>query len=76
MYRVKENQERLTVAVQRLPEREKIVIGLYYCEGLTLKDIGKVLGVTESRVSQLYTRAWSRLIARLVEEGLLPSAPE
>jgi RNA polymerase sigma factor for flagellar operon FliA len=40
-----------------MPEREKIVLTLYYYEGLTLAEIGQVLGVTESRVSQLHTRA-------------------
>lgn len=55
----------LTVAIERLPEREKTVIALYYYEGLTLKEIGQVLGVTESRVSQLHTKAVLRLRARL-----------
>jgi RNA polymerase sigma factor for flagellar operon FliA len=41
------------------------VIALYYYEGLTLKEIGQVLGVTESRVSQLHTKAVLRLRARL-----------
>ena len=47
----------LTTAINRLPEREKIVITLYYYEGLTLAEIGKVLGVTESRVCQMHTKA-------------------
>ena len=47
----------LTGAINRLPEREKIVITLYYYEGLTLAEIGKVLGVTESRVCQMHTKA-------------------
>lgn len=55
----------LTGAIERLPERERIVIALYYYEGLTLKEIGRVLGVTESRVSQLHTKAVLRLRARL-----------
>ena len=45
----------LTTAINRLPEREKIVITLYYYEGLTLAEIGKVLGVTESRVCEMHT---------------------
>lgn len=52
-------------AIERLPERERTVIALYYYEGLTLKEIGEVLGVTESRVSQLHTKAVLRLRARL-----------
>ncbi len=67
-YRVQAIKETLTAAIQRLPEREKIVIGLYYYEGLTLKEIGEVLGVTESRVSQLHTKAILRLKGRLREE--------
>ena len=47
----------LTGAINRLPEREKIVITLYYYEGLTLAEIGRVLGVTESRVCQMHTKA-------------------
>lgn len=55
----------LADAIERLPERERTVIALYYYEGLTLKEIGQVLGVTESRVSQLHTKAVLRLRARL-----------
>jgi RNA polymerase sigma factor for flagellar operon FliA len=61
-------KEMLAEAIRRLPEREKIVIGLYYYEGLTLKEIGEVLGVTESRVSQLHTKAILRLKGRIKEE--------
>ncbi|NTU70370.1 MAG: RNA polymerase sigma factor WhiG [Coriobacteriia bacterium] len=55
----------LADAIERLPDREKTVIALYYYEGLTLKEIGHVLGVTESRVSQLHTKSVLRLRARL-----------
>jgi len=55
----------LAETIEHLPERERIVIALYYYEGLTLKEIGQVLGVTESRVSQLHTKAVLRLRARL-----------
>ncbi|MBC7292852.1 MAG: FliA/WhiG family RNA polymerase sigma factor, partial [Thermoleophilia bacterium] len=51
-YNVQAVKKILAEAIQALPEREKIVIGLYYYEGLTLKEIGEILGVTESRVSQ------------------------
>ena len=52
-------------ALKTLPERERLLLSLYYYEGLTLKEIGKVLGVTESRVSQLHGRALSLLRAEL-----------
>lgn len=55
----------LASAIEKLPEREKTVVALYYYEGLTLKEIGQVLGVTESRVSQLHTKAVLRLRARM-----------
>src|SRR5262249_16104135 len=60
-----EMREALCEAIARLPEREKLVVTLYYYEELTLREIGEVLGVTESRVSQLHTKAILRLKARL-----------
>jgi RNA polymerase sigma factor for flagellar operon FliA len=60
-----ELKEALGEAIARLPEREKLVVTLYYYEELTLREIGEVLGVTESRVSQLHTKAILRLKARL-----------
>jgi len=60
-----EMKEAIADAIARLPEREKLVITLYYYEELTLREIGEVLGVTESRVSQLHTKAILRLKARL-----------
>ena len=56
-----ETYEALSESIARLPEREKIVVALYYYDGLTLREIGDVLGVTESRVSQLHTKAVLRL---------------
>jgi len=67
-----ERREALGDAIARLPEREKIVITLYYYEELTLREIGEVLGVTESRVSQLHTKAILRLKARLSGSGNRP----
>jgi RNA polymerase sigma factor for flagellar operon FliA len=64
-----EVRETLADAISRLPEREKIVITLYYYEELTLREIGEVLGVTESRVSQLHTKAVLRLKSRLTGTG-------
>jgi len=51
--------------IKKLPDREKKVVVLYYYEDLTLKEIGEVLEVTESRVSQLHTKAIMRLRGRL-----------
>jgi RNA polymerase sigma factor for flagellar operon FliA len=60
-----EETEQVVSALKKLPERERTLLSLYYYEGLTLKEIGLVLGVTESRVSQLHGRALSLLRAEL-----------
>jgi RNA polymerase sigma factor for flagellar operon FliA len=60
-----ELREVVADAITNLPEREKLVVTLYYYEDLTLREIGDVLGVTESRVSQLHTKAILRLKGRL-----------
>lgn len=65
MVMLEEQKQILTEAINKLPEREKLVIALYYYEGLTLKEIGKVLGVSESRISQMHTKAILRLRGRL-----------
>jgi RNA polymerase sigma factor FliA len=65
-----ELRERLAAAIAALPDREKLVISLYYYENLTLREIGEVLGVTESRVSQLHTKAVLRLRSRLQGDNL------
>ncbi|NCT92231.1 RNA polymerase sigma factor WhiG [Cellulomonas sp. APG4] len=57
----------LSRAIERLGEREKIVLVLYYYEGMTLAEIGRVLGVTESRISQMHTAAMLRLRTSLQE---------
>ncbi len=65
-----ENEETkylLARAIDQLPEREKIVVTLYYYENLTLSEIGKVLGVTESRVCQMHTKAVMAMRAKLSE---------
>lgn len=58
-------QQHLGDAIDGLPEREKLVLSLYYDEELNLKEIGEVLGVSESRVSQIHSQAALRLRARL-----------
>jgi RNA polymerase sigma factor for flagellar operon FliA len=65
-----ELKDRLAEAISDLPEREKLVIALYYYENLTLREIGEVLGVTESRISQLHTKAVLRLKSRLQAENV------
>jgi RNA polymerase sigma factor for flagellar operon FliA len=57
----------LAKAINTLPEREKIVVTLYYYEGLTLAEIGQVLGVTESRICQMHTKAVLQLRGKLAE---------
>jgi RNA polymerase sigma factor for flagellar operon FliA len=70
-----ELKDRVADAIARLPEREKLVVALYYYENLTLREIGEVLGVTESRISQLHTKAVLRLRSRLqAETDVLPGA--
>ena len=63
-----EVRNRIAAAIAALPEREKLVVALYYYENLTLREIGEVLGVTESRVSQLHTKAVLRLRSKLQGE--------
>jgi RNA polymerase sigma factor for flagellar operon FliA len=58
----------LARAINTLPEREKIVVTLYYYEGLTLAEIGSVLGVTESRICQMHTKAVLQMRSKLTEQ--------
>lgn len=58
-------RDRLAAAIEELPDREKLVLSLYYGEEMNLKEIGGLLGVSESRVSQLHGQAALRLRARL-----------
>ncbi len=60
-------KESLAQAISQLPERERLVLALYYDEELNLKEIGEVIGVSESRVSQIHSQAASRLRARLID---------
>lgn len=63
----------LVSAVENLPEREKLVMALYYDEELNLREIGEVLGVTESRVCQLHSQAVARLRAKMLGPGAAPA---
>lgn len=60
-----ETKKLLADAISKLPDKEKMVIFLYYYEGLTLKEIGEVLSLSESRISQLHTKSILRLRGRL-----------
>lgn len=62
-----EEKERLAAAIAALPERYRQLLALYYQEGLTLKEVGLVLGISESRVCQLHSRIISRLRAVLAD---------
>ncbi|HZQ84984.1 MAG TPA: RNA polymerase sigma factor WhiG [Acidimicrobiales bacterium] len=64
-FEVEEMKQILASAINRLGDREKIVLTLYYYEGLTLAEIGEVLGVTESRVCQIHTKAVLQLRSKL-----------
>lgn len=66
----REVRNAMRAELKRLPEREKLVLGLYYEEGLTLAEIGQVLEVTESRVSQLRIKAVLHLRSRLTATGI------
>ena len=60
-------KQALADAIDGLPERERLILSLYYDEELNLKEIGEVLGVSESRVSQLHSQCAARLRARLAD---------
>jgi RNA polymerase sigma factor for flagellar operon FliA len=62
---IEEIKTTLAAAIDCLPERERMVIALYYYEGLTLKEIGEIMEISESRVSQIHTKAIFRLRGRL-----------
>ena len=61
-------KQALVTAIERLPEREKLMMALYYEKELNLREIGEVMGVTESRVCQLHSQAVARLRSQLFDE--------
>jgi RNA polymerase sigma factor for flagellar operon FliA len=69
--KLKELKEAVARAIEQLAEKERLVISLYYLEELTMKETGKVLGITESRVSQIHSQAILRLRAKLRKQKLL-----
>ena len=58
----------LKETIAQLPEKEKLVVALYHYEELTLKEIGEVLSLTESRVSQIHSKAMLKLKAKLLQK--------
>lgn len=64
---LKKVKEVVALAIEELPEKQRLVLSLYYYEDLNLKEIGKVLDVTESRVSQLHAQAVARLRSKLAD---------
>jgi RNA polymerase sigma factor for flagellar operon FliA len=69
-FELQETRQVLADVIRRMPERERSVLLLYYYEGLTLAEVGEVLGVTESRVCQIHTKAVLHLRARLTEAAV------
>jgi RNA polymerase sigma factor for flagellar operon FliA len=68
-----ELRDALAAAIDRLSERERDVVALYYHDGLTLSEIGEVLGVTESRACQIHGKAVTRLRVRMTAAGRMPA---
>ncbi len=63
--RLNELKSVIATAIDALPEKERLMISLYYYEELTMKEIGEVLGITESRISQIHSKAVFRLRTKL-----------
>ena len=72
----KELVEKLAVAIETLPERERLVVTLYYHEELTLREIGEILGLTEGRICQIHTQAVTRLQSALGAKEEKPALGE
>jgi RNA polymerase sigma factor for flagellar operon FliA len=71
-----ELKDHLTAAIKTLPEKEQLVLSLYYYEELTMKEIGAVMGYTESRISQIHTKAVLRLRTKLGRKLKKDDLPE
>jgi RNA polymerase sigma factor FliA len=71
VFQAEETRRLLVDSINRLPDRERLVVTLYYYEGLTLAEIGEVLGVTESRVCQIHAKTVMSLRNRLAEPPIL-----
>jgi RNA polymerase sigma factor for flagellar operon FliA len=71
MTTIKEIKTALARHIEQLPDKERLVISMYYSDEMTMKEIGAVLDITESRVSQIHSQAVIRLRAKLRKDGLL-----
>lgn len=71
MTTIKEIKTRLGQHIEELPEKERLVISMYYSDEMTMKEIGLALEITESRVSQIHSQAVLRLRSKLRKDGLL-----
>jgi RNA polymerase sigma factor for flagellar operon FliA len=67
--KLSEMKQVIATTIATLPEKERLVISLYYYEDLNMKEIGGILGITESRVCQIHTKAMLRLRSKL--KGIL-----
>ncbi len=65
-----DSRKRLAIEIAKLPEKERLVLALYYEEELNLREVGEVLGVSESRISQIHGQAMLRLQARMKQHNL------
>lgn len=73
--RLNELEKIIAKTINGLPEKERVVISLYYWEELTMKEIGKVLNITESRVSQIHSQALGRLRRKMTKERFIEDLP-
>jgi RNA polymerase sigma factor for flagellar operon FliA len=71
--KLKEMQTAIESGLDQLPDKEKLVLSMYYSDELTMKEIGKILDLTESRVSQIHSQAIIHLRSRLRKDGLMDS---
>jgi RNA polymerase sigma factor FliA len=70
---IKEIKATLAAHIEQLPEKERLVVSMYYSDEMTMKEIGEVLSITESRVSQIHSQAVIRLRNKLRKDGYLES---
>lgn len=71
LLRLKEIKGATAIAIKQLPEKEKLVLAMYYQDGLTMKEVGEALAITESRVSQIHSQAIIHLREKLRIKGVL-----
>ncbi|WP_416198014.1 MAG: RNA polymerase, sigma 28 subunit, SigD/FliA/WhiG [Sporanaerobacter sp.] len=72
IYEKNEIQENLVEAIEELPEKEKLIISLYYYDELTYKEIGNILNLSESRISQIHSKSILKIKNYLIKKGINP----